>query len=704
MSYYDVFHHRRQRASTESLMSMLRSLEAPIKTLRDVPSALREKSQAIWRRPLEPVIIAWDKRPARVEIRLPASAAGAALDYHLKLENGEERRGRWSDTDGIILRTAETQGMEYVLKRLTLPGKLPWGYHRLTLELPGIPSAKFTLSEANVLRAGSDGSLVISAPTEAYLPEGETDSRMWGAFLPLYALRTARDWGSGDFSGLEEMMLWAGSLGGRVVATLPLLATFLDGDASISPYLPVSRLLWNEFYLDINRIPELAGCPPAQRLISTPSFQERINAQRAMSLVDYLGTTALKRQALEELSRHFFSNESRRLEDLWRFTETHPGVDDYAGFRAVREKQGCSWRSWPQPLRDGVIKEGDFDEESRRYHLYVQWLAHQQMEAVSKTAREKGLQLYLDFPLGVHPDGYDVWRQNDIFIHNAQTGAPPDTVFTRGQHWGFPLLHPQKIREQGYRYLIACLRHHLEYAGALRIDHVMGFHRLYCIPDGIDSTQGVYLRYRAEEYYAILALESQRHRAMIVGEDLGNVPGYVRPAMKKHGLQRMYVLRYELAEDIRSGIHPVPADSVASLNTHDMPPFASFWQGLDIEERLKLGLLDGPGAQRERDSLPNMKMVVTTFLKNEGWLKDTEDNLPAIIKACLAFLAASPTRIVLVNLEDLWLETRPQNVPSTSTEYPNWQHKAQSPLEEFYQMYQVLDILWTVNELRQRVR
>ena len=148
--------------------------------------------------------------------------------------------------------------------------------------------------------------------------------------------------------------------------------------------------------------------------------------------------------------------------------------------------------------------------KDRRYHLYVQWLAHQQIESVSEKAREKGVQLYLDLPLGVHPDGYDVWRERGAFILDASAGAPPDAVFTRGQEWKFPPLHPERIREQGYRYVIAYLRHHLRQAGILRIDHVMGLHRLFCIPNGMEASQGVYLRYPAEELYAILALESHR--------------------------------------------------------------------------------------------------------------------------------------------------------------------------------------------------
>ncbi|MEK7354326.1 MAG: 4-alpha-glucanotransferase, partial [Chloroflexota bacterium] len=472
-SYYDVS-HRRQPASVESLLSILIALGAPIATLQDVPTAWRERQQEIWQRPLEPVMIAWDNRPTMVEIQLPSSVDLTTLSYHLKLESGEERRGEWHDTSQAIFKIEEVEGKKYVVRRFPLPGGLPHGYHRLTLELPGRYAE----------------SLIISSPLKAYTPQGKPDNRMWGVFLPLYALRMQKNWGSGNYSDLEELMGWVGGMGGQVVATLPLLAPFLECEADFSPYRPSSRLLWNEFYLDMNRVPALAECPSPQALIASPSFQNEIEALRNLPLVDYKRQMVLKRQVLEELASHLFSQESRRLEDLRRFTESNPVVEDYARFRATCERRNSPWRSWPQPLRGGVIKEGDYDEKKKQYHLYVQWLAHQQMAAIFKTAGEKGLQLYLDLPLGVHPDGYDVWREAGSFVQDAQAGAPPDTVFTRGQNWEFPPLHPQRIREQGYRYVIAYLRHNLGQAGILRIDHVMGLHRLFCIPRGMESSQG----------------------------------------------------------------------------------------------------------------------------------------------------------------------------------------------------------------------
>jgi 4-alpha-glucanotransferase len=684
-AYYDVNHHR-QQASQESLLAVLRSLGAPVANLQDLPSAWRQRQQVLWQQVIQPVIVAWNGELLPAKIRLPLSASEANLKCRLKLEAGRELRWVWCGADFQALEAANVEGKRYVVKELRLPNRLPWGYHLLTLELP----------------ARQEESVIISCPLQTYTAPPELEDRSFGVFLPLYALHSEKSWGSGDFSDIQSLIAWVTEMGGRVVATLPLLPTFLDKLFGPSPYLPASRLLWNEFYLDISSVPELQECRSAQALLGSSSFLNEIKALRRSRLVDYQRQMILKRHVLEELCRHLFAEASNRLEELHRFAEEDPLVEDYARFRAACEKRGNSWRFWPQPLREGILAEGDYEEENRRYHLYVQWLAHQQVKNVSEKAREKSVQLYLDLPLGVHPDGYDVWRERETFIPDTSAGSPPDAVFTKGQDWGFPPLHPERIREQGYRYVIACLRHHLRCAGVLRIDHVMSLHRLFSIPKGLEAAHGVYVRYQAAELYAILALESHRHKAIIVGEDLGTVPSYVRPAMKKRDLYRMYVVHYELATDPRRGLPPVSSNSVASLNTHDMPPFAAFWQGLDIEERRRIGLLDRAGVKEEKNRLLSMKKALIAFLRDGHWLQGAENDIAAVLKACLSFLAASQARMVLINLEDLWLETQPQNIPSTRREYPNWRRRAQYTFEQFSQLPQVVDTLLTVSGLRKQ--
>ena len=685
IAYYDVA-GRRRHATPESLMAVLRALGVPVGTHHDILAALRERRQAPWKRGVEPVAVAWEGAPGELELRLPGDTASGHLAAHLTLAAGDVLS--WGLDLGSLqtLQAIQIEGVRYVSKRIMLPVPLPWGYHRLTLETPG----------------GLHEAVIISAPAKAFAPLGKQRDKAWGVFVPLYALHSQRSWGGGDFRDLGELMEWVAKLGGGIVATLPLMAAFLDKPCDPSPYSPVSRLFWNEFYLDIANIPELKRCPSARALLESPVVSDELEALRASPWVDYRRQMSLKRRVLEELARFLCAESSERNAAFWRFVESHPSVEDYACFRSACERQSTPWSEWPMPLREGVLRDGDYDEEAKRYHLYVQWLVGEQLHALSQKARQKGQALYLDLPLGVHPHGYDVWRERASFAMEACGGAPPDTVFTHGQNWGFPPLHPVRIREQGYRYIFAYLVQLMKYAGLLRIDHVMGLHRLFWIPNGLEPHEGVYVRYPAEELYAILTLESHRNKSWVVGENLGTVPSCVNQTMVRHNVHQMYVVQYELTPGSRWPRGAIPLKSVASLNTHDMPTFAGYWKGLDIEDRLELGLLDKRGAATERKTRQALRTTLVSFLRGEGLLKGRSRDMGAVLRACAAFLGASLARIMVINLEDLWLEALPQNVPNTRDERPNWRRKARYSFEALSAKSHVIEILREIDHQRKR--
>jgi 4-alpha-glucanotransferase len=329
------------------------------------------------------------------------------------------------------------------------------------------------------------------------------------------------------------------------------------------------------------------------------------------------------------------------------------------------------------------------------------------MEELARRSARAGVRLYFDLPLGVDPDGYDVWREREVFALGAAAGAPPDAFFRGGQDWGFPPLHPDRVRHNGYRYVIASLRHALRHAGYLRIDHVMSLHRLYWVPRGLDARHGVYVRYRPQELYAILALESMKAGAVIVGEDLGTVPDVVRRSMHRHGLYRSYVLEMETRPDPKRAISPAPRDSLASLNTHDLPTFAAFWKGIDIDDRVARGWLDSEERRRAHAERRRVRQAMVRYLSSQGWLRSSRDgkvdpDARNALRACLSYLAAGDARMMLVNLEDLWLEERPQNLPGTTDEHPNWRRPARYPFERFRQMQQVTSTLRHIDTLRRR--
>jgi 4-alpha-glucanotransferase len=681
-AYVDALGRQRQ-AAPEALLRVLRVLGAPVARVGDARGALRERVRDEWARGLEPVHVFWDGGPGHVPLRLPARQARGALHCRLLLEDGAEQPWVCRLDDLTEDGRARVGRAVYVVKRLDLPEALPPGYHQLTLELPG----------------ASFQTLLLSAPARAY--QGDPARRDWGAFLPLYALQSQHSWGCGDFSDLGRLLDWVGSLGGGLVGTLPLLAAHLDDPCEPSPYSPLSRLFWNELYLDVSRAPELERCPEARELMRSAGFVEELLLVRGAPLVEYARVMALKRRVLAELARAFFRAPSERRTAFAQFLREDPRVEDYAAFRAVQQRWREPWAQWPGPLRDGLLTAGDFEEENQRYHLYVQWLASEQMRELSARARQLGAGMYLDLPLGVHPQGYDVWRERRAFAPGVSGGAPPDVVFPRGQSWGFAPLHPEGIRAGGYGYVRAYVHKQMRLAGVLRIDHMPSFHRVFWVPDGMDAHEGIYVRYPSEELYALFSLESHRQRTRLVGEDLGTVPPEVPEAMQRHGIGRMYVVQYELKPEKERALPEAPAGSVASVNTHDMPPFAAYWAGQDVEQRRELGLVGEEAAAAAWQERQAMREALAYFLRARGLLGPSAE-VGAILRACHRYLAAGPARTVLVSLEDLWLETNPQNVPSTFAEYPNWRRKARHALEEIERLPEVRALLAEVDRLLHR--
>jgi 4-alpha-glucanotransferase len=710
---------QRCAASTETLLAMLQALGAPLARVDEAADAVRHARSTLARRTMPPVAVAWDGLGScRLTIRLPQADDAYACQWVLESGQGLQQTGALSQLPTIAQRHVE--GETYLVKRLPLQqpdGRpLPWGYHRLTFHSG---------------RALGQHTLVIAAPRTAWHPEPAAEGRTWGVFAPLYALRRQQGSGAGDFTDLETLMAFVSELGGGLAATLPLLATAWELGGDPSPYSPSTRLFWNELYLDVTRIAEFAACGEAQRLAASDAWRHEQQRLAQLPRVDYPAVMALKRPVLECLAAWFGAQGSAARRDaLQQFCRRVPDAVEFARFRAAGERRGATWPHWPQALRQGSIAEDDYDPAVFHYHLYTQWQVHEQLHHLSELARRRHMLWYLDFPLGVNADGYDVWKYRDVFACGAAAGAPPDPFFSRGQNWGFPPQHPQRQREGGYFYFIQCLRRHLQFARLLRIDHVMGLYRMYWIPHGLGAQQGAYVRYPADELLAIVVLESHRHGALIVGENLGTVPPAVDEALHRHELWGMYVLQYAARPDDEPPLSPPGRGEVASLNTHDMPTFATFWNALDVDDRLDLGLLDAAGAQRERDRRATLRQRLRALLSAQScWPPDeaapeaiiardqapdaaTAGDLPvppgpalagdthAALRGCLQYLARSDAPVVLVNLEDLWLETRPQNTPGTTHQRHNWQNRTRYTLEALQQLPAVRDVLHDVAQQR----
>lgn len=669
--YKDGF-QRQRSASPDSLIAILRELGAPIESLADAQRALFETDLAQWRTLAPPVCVSWDGAGISVALRLPEAQAPEYVAWKLQLENGEERSGRTAVADLTNTRRVEIGRERFAAKRLQLREALPAGYHRLRLAA-GALSAEVT---------------VLAAPHRCW--ESKAANRSWGVFLPLYALHSEESWGAGSFSDLGRLFEWVKSLGGSMVGTLPLLAAYLSEPFEFSPYVPASRLFWNEFYVDPRRLPEWEGAAGAYAALDLGRAADRLATFRSEPLVDYRGQATLRDGILAQLAAEAFDNPARRAE-LEAFASERAHLDEYATYRAALARLGSDAVRRHAP---GSLGPDEVDSAVRRKHIYAQWAADAQLTQLAEQAGDPGL--YLDLPLGVHPDSYDVWRNGACYAEGSSGGAPPDRFFTKGQNWGFAPLHPAGLRADGYRHLGDIVRSHLRYAGILRIDHFMWLHRLYWIPQGAAASEGTYVQYPAEEIYALLCIESSRNQSMIVGEDLGTVPEYVRDRMKQHRIDRMYVAQFSFHGDSKKPLVDPPANVLASVNTHDTPTWNSFWNATDVDDQVSMDLLTPEEANEERWRRGELRGAVSRTYH-------TEETAEAALPKVLEQMATSDARAVLVNLEDLWGEPYPQNTPGTGPDQrPNWRRRAKLSLEEMQQDDRVVSTLKAVDADRKR--
>lgn len=666
---------KRRTASVESLRAVLHGLGVSANNPKEVTAARKAADTATKSRILEPVNVVWNDAKPSVAI----NNVKGPIDCTLQLETGETHR--WS-----------IPASKSAIKAVRLPDELPLGYHKLTI---------------TPARGAPVTTTIISAPVRSWSPQSDARPRHWGLFTPVYALRSSRDMGHGDLTEWRELARWADAHGARAFATLPLLPAFLDEPFDPSPYAPISRLFWNELFADVTRSAEFSAAPgngSAPGLLRSGAERREIGELRALPLVDYKRSATLQRTALDRLSRIFFENKGDQSPAYKKYVEQHPELPDYAKFRAVGERLRSTWDQWPARLRDGQLKSSDYDDAIFRRHLYSQFLVGTQLAECAGEMEGRGQLPYLDLPVGVSPFGYDVWKRRAIWADACSTGAPPDPYFTTGQNWGFPPMHPERCRDEAYAYVIASLRHHMRHSAYLRADHVMALHRLFWIPTGASPADGVYVTYNADEMWAILCLESHRNHCRVVGENLGTVPKAVNDRMVRHDVGQLYVVQYELNPDAKTPLRDIPANSAASINTHDMAQFAHYIEGGDVDDRVRLNMLAPEKSEAEHETRERAKKALAKFLASKKLLpphvsaKDAD--AASLTEATLKFLAASDAEIVLVNMEDLWQELHWQNIPGTQHEHDNWRHKLTLDLDALRSSPNIAAIFKAINDAR----
>ncbi|SDK98859.1 4-alpha-glucanotransferase [Streptomyces indicus] len=544
--------------------------------------------------------------------------------------------------------------------------QLPYGVHQLTAETPD---------------GRASSSHLIVAPERAPAPSG----RHHGLLVQLYSLLSHRSWGMGDLGDLAELAAWAGrSLGVGFLQVNPLHAAVpgtADRPTDPSPYRPSSRRFPDPVHLRVEDIPEYAYLPPDDRAETDALLQEAAALRESVlgkgALIDRDAVWALKSRALERIAAVPLGP-GRRAAYCDFLAAAGDDLERHATWYALAERHGPDWRAWPAELRDprsaATARAARELMDRIDFHSRLVWLTDSQLGAAQAAAREAGMALGLihDLAVGVHPDGADTWAHGDLYAHGTSVGAPPDAFNAGGQDWGLPPWRPDRLAECGYAPFRALVRGLLAHAGALRIDHVMGLFRLWWIPEGHPPTDGAYVRYDAEALLALLVLEAHRAGAVVIGEDLGTVERGVREALAARGILGTSVLWFE--RDWEHDGRPLPpdrwrADCLATVTTHDLPSTAAKLTGDHVRLRHRLGLLPGPLTAE----LAAESTEVREWLGLAAALGlDAEGNQETEIQALYRLLRRTPARLTGIWLPDAVGDLRPQNVPGTWDQYPNW--------------------------------
>ncbi|MGY4740157.1 4-alpha-glucanotransferase [Streptomyces sp. ATMOS53] len=639
-------------ASAAAVTRALAALGVDAGTPQAVRAALAAREAELSERLLPPTVVCWSGSRAEALAALPE---GSRLD--VETEQGESHHAIDPAIDHAI-------------------DQLPLGVHQLTVTAPD----------------GRTGSAhLVVAPPRLPTPTG----RSYGLLVQLYSLLSRRSWGMGDLGDLGELTAWAGrALGAGFVQVNPLHAAVPGAPTDPSPYRPSSRRFPDPVHLRVEDVPEYAYLAQNQnqdqdqddrlRALSERAGRLRETVLEKGELIDRDAVWELKREALELLARVPLGP-GRRAAYCDFLAEQGQALEDHATWCALAEVHGPRWRQWPSGLRDPRSAETDRARgelmDRVDFHSRLAWLTDTQLTAVQRAAREAGMPVGIvhDLAVGVHPEGADAWAQQEYFAAGMSVGAPPDAFNARGQDWGLPPWRPDRLAASGYAPYRRLLKALFRYAGALRIDHVMGLFRLWWVPQGEPPTEGTYVRYDAEAMLAVLVLEASRAGAIVIGEDLGTVEPGVREALRERGVLGTSVLWFE--RDWDGDGRPLPpdrwrADCLATATTHDLPSTAARLTGEHVELRDRLGLLTGT-LEEERAEAANDTAEWLALLARLGLLAGTggasdRASEETQVQAVHRFLASTPARMIGVWLPDGVGDRRPQNLPGTWDQYPNW--------------------------------
>ncbi len=708
----------RHTVPERTLRALLSAMGVTAGADADFARALERRESASWRRLLPPVLVltAVSAQPPSVEVSVAAWAAQRRLDWRLTLEDGSRHAGSFVPAELTLVGERTFGARSYKRYALPLPALQQIGYHRLEIEKPGDEPervARMTL---------------IVAPPRCHQPQVlEGEGRMWGPAVQLYAMRSARNWGIGDFTDLRQLVEFCAEAGAGIVGVNPLHALFPDDPEQASPYSPSSRLFLNVLYIDVEAVAEFQESESIRHIARGDAFAVRLRALRTSELVDYAGVTAAKMQVLKACYAHFreahLPHATQRAGGFRQFQATHgEALYRHALFEALQahfratDRGVWGWPAWPEAYRDpaapAVAELARRHEAEIEFHEYLQWVADEQLAAVGRRSWELGLGvgIYQDLAVGVSPGGAEGWSRQDLYAIGVHVGAPPDEVNLYGQDWGLPPFVPHRLEETAYAPFIATLRANMFHSGALRIDHVLGLMRLFWVPAGAPPADGAYVGYPLDDLLGILALESQRNQCLIIGEDLGTVPEGLRPALAQMGVLSYRPLLFERTED---GSFQAPArfaeQALVCASTHDLPTLRGFWLGTDLDTRARLDLYPSDDL-RERQIVERAqdRARLLMALKREELLPAESsvhpvampDMTPELTLAVHRYLARSASKVMVVQMEDVFGAAEQVNLPGSDPRHPNWRRKLPLEIEQWPKLASVLDLVTMLREER----
>ncbi|MFF7402631.1 4-alpha-glucanotransferase [Streptomyces murinus] len=632
-----------------AVVAALHALGVDATTPEAVRAALADRERALGERLLPPTVVHW------------------AGDTH-------DPAALTALPPGTRVRVETEEGEESYRVSAPLVAGLPLGVHRVTATAPDGRTGRAHL---------------VVAPDRLPAPPG----RSYGLLVQLYSLLSRRSWGMGDLGDLAELAGWAGrAAGAGFVQVNPLHSAVPGAPTDPSPYRPSSRRFPDPVHLRVEDVPEYAYAEDRERLAGLLERAARLRAAvlDKGALIDRDAVWELKREALETVLAVPLGPGRRAAYDAFRAAHGQ-ALDDHATYYALAESHGPDWTTWPDGLRaprSAATARARAELADRvAFHTRLAWLTDGQLRAAQRVAREAGMPVGIvhDLAVGVHPTGADSWAQQDVFAAGMSVGAPPDAFNARGQDWGLPPWRPDRLAACGYAPFRELLRALFRYAGALRIDHVMGLFRLWWIPQGSPPTEGTYVHYDAEAMLAVLALEAGRAGSVVIGEDLGTVEPGVRETLQRRGVLGTSVLWFE--RDWTGDGRPLPperwrADCLATATTHDLPPTAARLTGDHVELRDRLGLLTRPAAEERAEAVADAAEWLALLgslglVDSLGPVGGTATGPPgtdeeAEVRAVHRFLLRTPARLIGVWLPDGVGDRRPQNLPGTCAEYPNW--------------------------------